>query len=347
MQNQRNMYIDVIKAISILLVVVGHCIQYGAGIEYLQSGVFLYHRAFIFIYSFHMPLFMLISGYLFALSCKNKSSKQLLINKVKQLLVPLFCWSFVSLFVQMIKIAVGASAQEITFLWMCQTVNASFWGGPWFLWALWWSSVVLILGRTLCKDNALFYLAICLACFVVPDLNNTAMYKYMFPFFYLAYAFNKYDYKSKFKKIYSHKLFALGSVIVFAVFLPFYNFDTYIYTTGYCVLGKNVAYQLHNDCFRFFIGITGSVAIMCVLGVFMESMPQNVWKPFAYIGANTLGIYIISNYLFDEVLKRLPIAGLHFGWVVLESVCVLSVALGITYLLKKYKYTNRLFLGGR
>ena len=119
MSKERNLYLDVLRAVSIILVLVGHSIQYGSGSEYLKWGVFLYNPVFIFIYSFHMPLLMLISGYLFAYSCKNKTNKELIIAKCKQLLVPLICWSFISLFVQVIKILAGVVSKKITLLWIC------------------------------------------------------------------------------------------------------------------------------------------------------------------------------------------------------------------------------------
>ena len=51
-------YWDLLKGIAIFLVVWGHTIQYGG-----SGSIFFDNKAFIFIYSFHMPLFLLISGY--------------------------------------------------------------------------------------------------------------------------------------------------------------------------------------------------------------------------------------------------------------------------------------------
>ena len=62
--NNRNLYIDLIKGIAIITVIIGHLIQY------TSVGNFNFYENYIykFIYSFHMPLFMLISGYLFYFS---------------------------------------------------------------------------------------------------------------------------------------------------------------------------------------------------------------------------------------------------------------------------------------
>ena len=62
---KRILSIDAIKAFAIFCVVLGHCIQYGSGIFYLKDEIYFENWLFKIIYSFHMPLFMLISGYLF------------------------------------------------------------------------------------------------------------------------------------------------------------------------------------------------------------------------------------------------------------------------------------------
>ena len=55
---KRIAYIDITKAFAIFTVVLGHVLQWTtAGDPYHCSA------PFIFIYSFHMPLFMLLSGY--------------------------------------------------------------------------------------------------------------------------------------------------------------------------------------------------------------------------------------------------------------------------------------------
>ena len=347
MVKERNLYIDVLKAVTILLVVIGHCIQYGAGRDFLIYGGFFYNEAYIFIYSFHMPLFMLISGYLFFQSSKTKDCKSLLFAKVKQLIVPLFSWSFITLIVEIIKIIAGVSHHQFSFVWIFQTVLASFWGGPWFLWALWWSSLLVIIGKAILKDNVFFYISVCALMLFIPDANNSAVIKFTIPFFVAAYLFGKYDLLSKFKNVFKQTAFALGTFVIFLILLRFYNFNSFIYTSGFYILDKNILMQLHNDAYRFVVGLFGSVFIMCFVYAFMNILPEIVKKALAYIGTSTLGIYLISNYLFDEVLKRIPVPSLNFWYIVLETICVLVITISLTILLKKNKLTNRLFLGGR
>ena len=347
MSKDRNSYLDILKAVTILFVVIGHAIQYGGGMENLSGGYFLYNPVFIFIYSFHMPLFMIVSGYLFAFSCKNKTWIQLLIAKAKQILIPLFCWSCVSLVVEIIKIIIGISSHKFSIIWIGQTVTSGFLHGPWFLWAIWWSSLLVIITRRFFKDNILVYLAVFILVMLIPDNNNSAQYKFMLPYFVLAYLFNKYEFKTKLTNVYVNVTLAISTTLIYILLLPHFGFDSYIYMSGYSVIGKNLTYQLHNNAFRFVIGAVGSISVMYAVYLLTFKLPASVKRPIAYVGTNTLGIYLISNYFFDEVLKRLPIPGINPWYVLIEVVTVFTASLLLTLLLRKFKTTNRLFLGGR
>ena len=73
--DRRDYFIDFAKGISILLVLWGHCIQY------MSAGTvdFFEDNAFKVIYSFHMPLFMLLSGYV-SYWGRNKKLKIIITN---------------------------------------------------------------------------------------------------------------------------------------------------------------------------------------------------------------------------------------------------------------------------
>lgn len=82
-QKERIFYWDVIKAFAIFLVVYGHCLQYlQVDTEKCWSSC-----TSGFIYSFHMPLFMMVSGY-FARGIYTKSFADNLKHKTLQILLP-------------------------------------------------------------------------------------------------------------------------------------------------------------------------------------------------------------------------------------------------------------------
>lgn len=76
--NKRIEYIDQIKGMAIILVVLGHTYSTGNGI-------------IVWLNSFHMPLFFIITGYLIRYKeCINGKIKFTLKNKMKSLIVPYF-----------------------------------------------------------------------------------------------------------------------------------------------------------------------------------------------------------------------------------------------------------------
>ena len=63
-KKERELLPDLLRGFAIVLVVLGHCIQDGSGVGYRSEALYFSDRLYQFIYSFHMPLFMMISGYL-------------------------------------------------------------------------------------------------------------------------------------------------------------------------------------------------------------------------------------------------------------------------------------------
>ena len=78
---ERIQWMDALKLFGIFLVIMGHCIQY------LLSSVYYDEPIFRLIYSFHMPLFMTVSGFFSAHICGD-TFKRFLAKKSRQLLLP-------------------------------------------------------------------------------------------------------------------------------------------------------------------------------------------------------------------------------------------------------------------
>lgn len=86
---KRIIWIDTLKGLAILLVIIGHVCQ----MRFPVSGKWLAN----IIYSFHMPLFLFLSG-LFARkaveAADKRQVKSFIIKKTQQLLVPFIIWMF-------------------------------------------------------------------------------------------------------------------------------------------------------------------------------------------------------------------------------------------------------------
>ena len=96
-ENKRMAWIDIAKGIAIILVVFGHVITNGQSSDLLHLPVWtIIHNT---IYSFHMPLFFFISGYL-QKHCKREDNKMIakaLFRKEICLLIPYALFSFLYL----------------------------------------------------------------------------------------------------------------------------------------------------------------------------------------------------------------------------------------------------------
>ena len=294
-----------------------------------------------------MPLLMLISGYLFAYSVKGKRWDVVIWTKCKQLLLPLAGWSVVYTLIAAGKTVGGE--EVINALWIIRKLIEHFIYGPWFLWAVWWCSLVITLVRRFFKDCPWIYLLGTLLTFVVPDGYNLYLYKFMWPFFLLAYWFHAYDYQTKWEKLHQNKGFICSVVVVFLLLLPLYNYHSYIYITEYNIIGKNALKQIYLDVYRFLIGMAGSLTAIYLVRGLLKVLPEKIKSCAAFVGRNTLGIYIISDIIFTNVLLAVT-AGLEdvsYCYVAVETVAVLLLSLGINEALKRIPVTNKLLLGGR
>ena len=75
----RIFWIDLVKGIAIILVVVGHILQ--MRLQPLLTGLYE------FIFNFHMPLFLFMSGYVLK-SIIFKANMNYLLDKYKRLMIP-------------------------------------------------------------------------------------------------------------------------------------------------------------------------------------------------------------------------------------------------------------------
>lgn len=83
---KRLLYLDSLKGLLIILVIIGHAVQFTIP-EYEKNFIFR------FIYSFHMPLFFFISGFL---ANRGKYDSDVVKKRAYQLLIPFVTWSLIS-----------------------------------------------------------------------------------------------------------------------------------------------------------------------------------------------------------------------------------------------------------
>lgn len=346
--DSHNKLLYFIRGIAIVLVLLGHCIQYGSGEKYLETEMFFENLVFKFIYSFHMPLFMLVSGYLFYFTVNKYSLKQLMVNRIQRIIIPIMMWGSVSEGIIILKNIIRENQLTIHSVGIDYVMTSLF--NLWFLWAIFYCSIAVIIIRKLFKDNIIIYILVLLLTLILPDNLNMHMYKYMYPYFIISYLFNKHQDKiiiffSRFKD----KLLILISSLIYISLFVSYQHDSYIYTTGITLLGKNIKYQLVTDLYRWIIGLVGSIFVILLLkSIYKNIMKSKISELIVIFGMNSLGLYILNGYLNQYLLTKVT-AGFSMNYIliIIETVAILIISCFIIFMIRKIPTADKLLLGGR
>lgn len=349
-RGERIEYLDFARGFAVCLVVLGHCIQYGSGSDFLYNADYFADPLFQGIYSFHMPLFALISGCLFRGTVVKYGFLQNVGRQALRLLLPVVCWTIAyEIFFQVIggsPLRGPASPNWISML--PQTILDSHW----FFWGVFWCSVIILLVNRWASDRVWVYGLLCLLLPLLPDqflVRDFYLYAYIFPYFVLGYLAGRFDFKKVQRKTWY--IAAVVLLVVFVLLLFRYSKSAFIYTTKLSVWKGNPIKQIVIDGFRWVIGLVGSMLALLVM--------HSVWrichdrlakmnKAICFFGKNSAGIYIISTYLNFEVLVRVcrnfsPNYLVHL----LLSVCILAVCSGAVWALEHFRITRLLALGKR
>lgn len=211
-KSEKNVLLDIARGCAIVLVVFGHCIQCGSGEIYFSEARFFGNIVFKAIYSFHMPLFMLVSGYLFyGTNCK-KSLKKIFMGKVKSLLVPILAWNL------LYNIRALQFMDFFNWLKYYWTITS---GSFWFLWVVFFASILSAMIERCGKNKLWIYPMVFGLSFIIPDQHNLELFKFMYPFFFLGFLYARY----KDEIVLDSKMTLPVSGISWLLLLLFYNYE--------------------------------------------------------------------------------------------------------------------------
>ncbi len=346
MKEERERLPDILRGFAIILVVLGHCIQEGSGERFSAETLYFYDRLYQFIYSFHMPLFMMISGYLSWGSMRRADTDEkrigLLKKRVATLLFPIFLWTAIDYVRVLITnyIRGDEQPQAIVFVYFYNAFN-----NLWFLWAVFWSFIIVYVMYYFFKNSVFMYVVVFVLLFFVPDGLGLGAYKYMLPYFVVSFYGHKYieEHRKQADKFVKPWAVVVAGVI-FGVMFLFFDENALIYLTGYKLVGKDAPRQLLIDFYRMIIGFVGSGFFILLWGCISKYFKCD-WKVLRALGTESMGIYILSGYLLVFVVQRLVITdNPSYLLNIAETVAVLVVSWGISRLLKKIRWL-RLLVG--
>lgn len=301
MQHERNYYFDNLKSLLIFLVVITH------GMEYVYSTHSKLRAISIIVYSFHMPLFVFVSGYFAKLSSKSNKSK--FINTIKIYLIAQFLYNLLYFYVFKPK------NYSFTFVY-----------ANWTLWYLLSLAFWYIISDYITDFKKGLIIAFILSLVIGFDKHIEAYISLsrtigFLPYFLIGYYFDtKYlKYIEKYKLqlitllfISVGVLYSLRNVIDIRMF-----FNSYAYK------------QFGSDLFKgFYLRLLSyPIAFIMSLGI-MACIPKTK-NLFSYFGKITLYIYLVHS----GVIRLMYYFKIYKSSTRLETITTFTIMIVITYTL--------------
>lgn len=325
-------YLDITKCFAIFCVVLGHVFQWTFPTDPYHDSM-----TFQFIYSFHMPLFMMLSG-CFLGKLFKLSPIQFLKKRAIQLLLPVATFS--CLYVGLYDLASILDKQILPISLF------SYLGGSWmwFLKYLFIDTVIAYFSIRLLRKE---WLAALLPPLLLFCLTRNTMFR-LLPYLWTGYFI--YQYRNAIER--HIKTVLAFNIVLFTVFLYFWKGD-YDAAYRFIFFKPTVYFDLSNFWAAFVrlgVGMTGSLTFIYLFKWIYQQLPSNVFtEKCAKTGQQTFGIYCLQIYILEEMLTHLiPCTFRFYGDVVARcsiAFIVLTICSLCVTLLDKNRFTALFFLG--
>lgn len=301
-----------LQAIGIILVVIGH-----------KNGISIFFDWFP-AYSFHMPLFIFISGYFYK-SKSDKNLKSFILNKIRNLLVPYFIWNFI--YGGIIYILKWKNIIEFGGNFDFRNLFIEPWIGGhqfvfnlagWFVLSLFIIQIIYVLTRWFCRhihlknEYIIMGILLIIGCISVIKANtgdikgwNLTIVRAMFllPFYHMGYL-----YKEKLEKRDNLNNWIYFLFLFVIQFLLLKKYKVLTFTVVWCN-----DFNRNNILLPYITSITGIMFWLRISKIMLSSTKDS--KIISYIGKNTwtimmhhLFIFFLIN-LFISIIA--PIIGLE------------------------------------
>lgn len=298
-QSARDAFLDYLKGMAILTVVLGHTLQsVGPNFdEYLPFRV---------VYAFHMPMFIFVSGMVAAITFQKRlttgASPSVFIRglgrSASRLLIPFFAWAVVSFYLQQ-----TGTNDLISWLWrvVAQPDNAL-----WFLWVLFQCHCMLALAgvgllawhrRPLEEVSALrlaslafgVVLVLCLwPGSKVSGLSGIFLTRLLLPYFLAGVLF------AMWRPAGIGGAPRLSAFAIFVVLVPFWHRAEISPLVGY--LPQLLPPRAYNSAFHYLVGFSGTLAFVETTRLIVRHAPARIVSAGAFLGRRSLDIYALHFY---------------------------------------------------
>lgn len=331
---QRDYSFDYLKGILIFLVVLGHCPAFlltpqGAEFDRWSDPMF------VFIYSFHMPLFMLTTGFFFSKK-KNSTLRELLPKQIKRLILPQLSWCLVCLVI--IAIQFNRFGSFIVGSSMTETIKLiyHFLTSYWYLWCTLFCGVIVVLANK-CRFPLLVLSVFCVLMLIFEKYLPDWFFKHQqvinqLPFFTLGvYLHDVENLDYKIRKLFPFSV--LGYIACWCVYMNYYdsfgNISS-VFKMIWALFGVMLFYTIIKEMFnkRFFDNTITKLGGY-TLGIYIIHSVLN-----RYLVQGNLGIYVHTKSLIIDYLISF-----------IYSILLTWVCVWIINLIRKNKILRTYLLG--
>ena len=317
----RNYLIDNSKGLLIFLVVLGH------SLEFIRKDYEVARLLYVFIYEFHMPVFVFISGYL------SKNVEKGRRNAVRNFLTPFLLfniiWNLITL--------VGPLFLRGKFTELPSEQAFSFFTPGWALWYIFAMFLWKILLPDLLKFKNIFILSVIAGIFVKLSgefgsymaLSRTITFA---PFFLAGYysseeklkRFRKFTRFNILNKVPSILILIIG-VLIALIFVNYSNIADEFFWADRSYSNFNI---------EIFTGILLYISVYIIgfafVYVFINLMPEN--QTFlSKIGKNTLSVYFLHTYFIGSILGLTSLMSSNLG----KLLALIVGSLIVTFILSR------------
>lgn len=336
MSKKRIEWVDAYKGLLILSVILGHAIQETLKVRGIGFEDNIWRNL---IYSFHMPAFMAMSGYLVyrpdvvgGASC----CLSLIYKRFRQLVVPFLIWS-IPLFL------VYHNVEHIYDYLLYPNK------GYWFLWALFFIIVIYNIVDWGCRKIHLkqefgIFLIMFLLIGIQMSLPDAKLLgfeyiAYYFIFYMMGYYANKY--KEKLPK---------NTMVVWTIFALWLAMACFWTPNGLPFFLEQIPYMPTKILQLGYRMLVPMMFILWMYSIAPKVMVNDnmIWKLLIELGQISLGMYaahmVVKNLFAQILLNMLPVFPI-WSHVIIEFAVLTIMSLFVVRYMLKWKFTSKWLLG--
>lgn len=316
---KRDESLDFLRGIAILFVVIGHVIE-----AVISPENYGHNLLFRIAYSFHIPLFFFVSGFL--VGNRFEKNTDWIKKKIKNILWPWFLWTLI------LGLCEKFSFSNIIYRLV---INQSIW----FLFCLFCFHLFYYISG---KLNKKYFSMICFWCanillFVIFRIEFMKDIILFLPYYILGIWFKGQKDKSYYKKL------MIAALFLYPVSLLFYGYPDYLFFCKKIQCVINIPSAVLLPALKIYSHtIVPILAIMSLWIISHKISKIFIFKTISFVGNYTIEIYILSQLFQRNWTNNRYIAG------------VISITLGIvvpiliSYLLRKKRNSRiNMFLFGK